>query len=323
MSDQKIIDAVNKQLKDHGVEMRRRGRGYSLSNGPELKVIRLHEFESLTVEQIVEMGKNLPMRAKRPLTHFLFIRDEIRTSYEIVRELPHTLDDDPTVFTWTDEHDNVLGYTYAGESNPNRYVVELLDKFVVTIPSLALSAEGATMMEANDNLYIGVPHDSALHGKIASSTKNFYTVAAVVPASYVLTGNRLGKENSELGEKSVRFLLRMGISLPKKRALTKSYSVETKEIGAGWNGDSGFRFRLVCSDGRKTDWAEYTRVCFLDDMGAMTPYYHGGSDIVILPLHEILPHIAIGECVAPVEGGESVESDGADDGVTMPAPKED
>ena len=23
------------------------------------------------------------------------------------------------------------------------------------------------------------------------------------------------------------------------------YSLETKEVGAGWNGDSGFRFRLV------------------------------------------------------------------------------
>lgn len=46
----------------------------------------------------------------------------------------------------------------------------------------------------------------------------------------------------------------------------KQYNVETKEDGFK------FRFRLVCSDGRKTYWAGYTDFAILDDMAAGTGY---------------------------------------------------
>lgn len=76
----------------------------------------------------------------------------------------------------------------------------------------------------------------------------------------------------------------------------KTYTLETKEISAGWN-DSGYRFRIVCSDGRFSGWAPYDRVVFLDDTAALTPYYLGESDARMMPLAEAMAHIAIGEHV--------------------------
>lgn len=85
----------------------------------------------------------------------------------------------------------------------------------------------------------------------------------------------------------------------------KTYTLETKEISAGWN-DSGYRFRIVCSDGRFSGWAPYDRVVFLDDTAALTPYYLGESDARMMPLAEAMTHVAIGEHVeqSPQEKGE-------------------
>lgn len=90
----------------------------------------------------------------------------------------------------------------------------------------------------------------------------------------------------------------------------KTYSVETKEISPGWN-DSGYRFRIVCSDGRFSGWAPYDRVCFLDDTAALSPYFHGGSDTQTMSLKEAMAHIAIGEHVEQTAVARDDEDDGA------------
>lgn len=90
----------------------------------------------------------------------------------------------------------------------------------------------------------------------------------------------------------------------------KTYKVETKEISPGWN-DSGYRFRIVCSDGRFSGWAPYDRVCFLDDTAALSPYFHGGSDTQTMSLKEAMAHIAIGEHVEQTAVARDDEDDSA------------
>lgn len=96
----------------------------------------------------------------------------------------------------------------------------------------------------------------------------------------------------------------------------KTYSIETKEIGTGWN-DSGYRFRIVCSDGRASGWAPYDRACFIDNTAALTPYFHGSGDVQMFTLAEAMGHIAIGEAfdvkVAESENDGLTESAVADE----------
>lgn len=76
------------------------------------------------------------------------------------------------------------------------------------------------------------------------------------------------------------------------------YSIETKEVGAGWNGDSGFRFRLVGDDGESqivSGWARYDQVAFLDYTAAVSPYYTDHSEIIIVNLEQAMEYIAIGQ----------------------------
>lgn len=75
------------------------------------------------------------------------------------------------------------------------------------------------------------------------------------------------------------------------------YKIETKEVGAGWNGDSGFRFRLVAEDAETrtvSGWAMYDQVAFLDYTAAVSPYYTDKSEIVIVNLEQAMEYIAIG-----------------------------
>lgn len=72
------------------------------------------------------------------------------------------------------------------------------------------------------------------------------------------------------------------------------YKVETKEVGAGWN-DSGFRHRVVCSDGRHSRWAPYSIVSFLDNFASVSPYFTDGNDMKTMSVHEAMALIAYGE----------------------------
>lgn len=85
----------------------------------------------------------------------------------------------------------------------------------------------------------------------------------------------------------------------------KQYGFETKEVGTGWNGDTGFRHRVVCEDGRHSGWAEYTRVSFLDDVACISPYYHDTSDMRLVTVAQAMAFIAVGE--------EKPEAEEADD----------
>lgn len=69
--------------------------------------------------------------------------------------------------------------------------------------------------------------------------------------------------------------------------------IETKEQGAGWN-DSGWRFRLVSADGKRTTrWATYTEFCVLDGWAVGTEYALDEMHALVpMPLDEALPFIA-------------------------------
>jgi hypothetical protein len=56
-----------------------------------------------------------------------------------------------------------------------------------------------------------------------------------------------------------------------------------------------FRFRLRQGQ-RKTGWCNYEQIAMLDDCVAVSPYYHGGQEITIMPMKELLGYITIGEC---------------------------
>lgn len=71
------------------------------------------------------------------------------------------------------------------------------------------------------------------------------------------------------------------------------YEVETKEIGQNWK-DSGFRHRVVCSDGRFSGWARYEEVAYLDNVASLTPYFVGGDKAVTRSITEALSYIAVG-----------------------------
>jgi len=74
--------------------------------------------------------------------------------------------------------------------------------------------------------------------------------------------------------------------------------VETKEVGSGWNGDSGFRFRIVATDGHSihySGWARYTQVAMLRGKVAISPYYTDHSDIILVSPEQALEYIAICE----------------------------
>lgn len=43
-----------------------------------------------------------------------------------------------------------------------------------------------------------------------------------------------------------------------------------------------FKHRLACSDGRVTKWADYTLPVILDDVVAVTPFWHEGKDIRLI-----------------------------------------
>lgn len=88
----------------------------------------------------------------------------------------------------------------------------------------------------------------------------------------------------------------------------KRYAFETKEQGAGWNGDTGFRHRVVCEDGRRSGWASYTLVSFLDDVACVSPYFHDDTELRLVTLSEAMAFIAVGE-EKPVEDEPESESD--------------
>jgi hypothetical protein len=77
-------------------------------------------------------------------------------------------------------------------------------------------------------------------------------------------------------------------------ALPKTYKIETKEVGAGWN-DSGFRHRVVCSDGRVSRWAPFAIISYLDDFASVTPYFTDKNDNVSMPVLEAMALLAYGE----------------------------
>lgn len=82
----------------------------------------------------------------------------------------------------------------------------------------------------------------------------------------------------------------------------KMYGFETKEIGTGWGGDTGFRHRVVCDDGRISGWADYTRVSFLDDVACVSPYFHDTTNMRLVTLKEAMSFIAVGEVIETAEG---------------------
>lgn len=88
----------------------------------------------------------------------------------------------------------------------------------------------------------------------------------------------------------------------------KTYKVETKEQAAGWN-DSGFRHRVVCSDGRVSRWAPYAVVSFLDDFASVSPYFTDGADMKTMSAVEAMGLIAYGEETQT----EIIEDDGAEE----------
>lgn len=82
--------------------------------------------------------------------------------------------------------------------------------------------------------------------------------------------------------------------LPTLEKEDRTYSIETKEIGHNWN-DTGFRFRMVCTDGRRTGWAPYTQMVFLGDIAAHTDNFNGTGNIQITSLQEAMALFAVGE----------------------------
>jgi hypothetical protein len=72
------------------------------------------------------------------------------------------------------------------------------------------------------------------------------------------------------------------------------YKIETTEVEAGWN-DSGFRHRVVCSDGRVSRWAPYSVISFLDDCASVPPYFTDGNDNKIMTVREAFALVAYGE----------------------------
>jgi len=102
------------------------------------------------------------------------------------------------------------------------------------------------------------------------------------------------------------------------------YDVETKEGSQNWN-DSGFRHRVVCSDGRHSGWAGYEEVAYLDNVASLTPYHVGGDKAVTRSITEALTYIAVGPENVTEASAESAEDellDDTDSADEFPADKE-
>jgi hypothetical protein len=80
------------------------------------------------------------------------------------------------------------------------------------------------------------------------------------------------------------------MKLDLRSPILKRYKVEVEDNA------SGFRFRLVKKDGRKSKWGNYSSVVMLDQVAAVTAYY-GGSENELKPMFaiEVLSLIALGE----------------------------
>lgn len=71
-----------------------------------------------------------------------------------------------------------------------------------------------------------------------------------------------------------------------------TYTVEVNE-----NHNGGFAFCIVCSDGRRSGWAIYTQIAYLDGVAAITGFYSGSRDteLVPLPIARVMAEFGVGE----------------------------
>lgn len=68
-----------------------------------------------------------------------------------------------------------------------------------------------------------------------------------------------------------------------------TYEVEVENL------PERFRFRLLSSDGRRTSWCGYTRPALLDEVVAVSPYYHSGSGVEIISVQRYAELTCVGE----------------------------
>jgi hypothetical protein len=106
------------------------------------------------------------------LTHFVLASG--RPMHEIVCIIPQPDGEEPGVTSWGDAEFNFMFETREGDGST---IVELLDEFFIVSPYTGRTGRGATVMDANDGLYIGLNEDDPLFPSVALSDKWLYTVS--------------------------------------------------------------------------------------------------------------------------------------------------
>jgi len=76
--------------------------------------------------------------------------------------------------------------------------------------------------------------------------------------------------------------------------------VSTTIVSEVLHDETQFKHRLVCSDGRVTSWANYQKAVILDDVIAVTPFWHAGRDIHLISPKDFALLVCIGVDHGPI-----------------------
>lgn len=107
------------------------------------------------------------------LTHFVIPAG--LTFHAVACKIPQPDGEEPGYTSWGDQEFNHLFTTVEGDGS---VIVELLERFYIVSPSTGRRGFGATIMDANDDLFTGLLEADPLFGKLCTSDKWLYTVSA-------------------------------------------------------------------------------------------------------------------------------------------------
>lgn len=133
------------------------------------------------------------------LTHFVIPAGH--TFHEVVCKIPQPDGEEPGHTSWGDQEFNHLFSTVEGDGS---LIVELLDEFYIVSPRTGRHGRGKTIMEANDDLFVGLLETDPLFDQVCTADKWLYTVNADFKPSPQNRGSNEIRQLCKIGVRKFR-----------------------------------------------------------------------------------------------------------------------
>jgi hypothetical protein len=138
----------------------------------------------------------------RKLTHFVIPAG--RTVHEMVCKIPQPDGEEPGQTSWGDAELNHLFTTVEGDGS---LIVELLDRFYIVSPLTGRRGFGKTIMDANDDLFVGLLETDPLFQTVCTADKWLFTVTNDFEPSPTVDNSSKIRQLCKIGVRKVKPLV--------------------------------------------------------------------------------------------------------------------